>query len=108
MAVKNECEGVFVTEYCPREREDCKSFSQLIAEGHASFICCGENNGEGREVEQDKYRVCIKSAEGIDSIQNSDKRDLMHQASVIMGALAVIEENDCHSYHESIQTKKDN
>jgi len=98
---KSDYEGVFTTEYCPRERADCKSFSQLISLEHASFICCGENNGEGREVEQDKYRICVKSSESIDSIQNCDKRDLVHQASVIMRALAVIEEEDCTAYHQA-------
>lgn len=98
---KSDYEGVFTTGYCPRERLDCKSFSQVIAQDHASFICCGENNGEGRTVNQDKYRVCVKSSESIDSIQDCDKRDLMHQASVIMGALAVIEETDCHEHHKN-------
>lgn len=97
---KSDYEGVFTANYCPRGRADCKSFSQLISQEHASFICCGENNGDSRKVNQDKFRLCIKSSESVDSMQDCDKRDLMHQASVVMGALAVIEENDCHSYHE--------
>ena len=96
---KSDHEGVFLTQYCPRNRGDCKSFSQLIAQNHESFICCGENNGDNRTVNQDKFRLCIKSSESVDSVQDCDKRDLMHQASVIMGALAIIEENDCHTYH---------
>jgi hypothetical protein len=91
-------EGLFPPGYCPRGLTDCESLSQIIAEGHASFICCGENDGSTR-VQQDRYRICIKSGAGIDSTQNGDKRDLMHQASVVMGALAVIEQEDCVAYH---------
>ena len=92
-------EGSFIPEYCPRGRTDCKALSQIISEGHASFLCCGENDGTARTVEQDKYRMCIKSSEDNDIMTDCDKRDLIHEASVIMGALAIIENTDCAAYH---------
>ena len=106
MTIKSEYEGVFPSGYCPRGRVDCKSYSQIISGEHQSFLCCGENDGSTRTVNQDKYRVCIKSSENNDIMQDCDKRDLIHQASVIMGALAVIENNDCVIYHENKTEEK--
>jgi len=94
-------EGLFPPGYCPRQRTDCKALSQIIAAEHGSFLCCGENDGTTRTVEQDKYRVCIKSSENNDVMQDCDKRDLTHQASVIMGALASIEQTDSAAYHQT-------
>lgn len=75
---------------CPREREDCIALSNIVADNGASFFCCGENNGENRTVEQDKYTICFKG-EHRDEMSHSDKRDLTHNGAVIMQALAVIE-----------------
>ena len=97
-------EGSFIPEYCPRGRTDCKALSQIISQGHASFLCCGENDGTTRTVEQDKYRMCVKSSENNDIMTDCDKRDLMHEASVIMGALAIIENTDCAAYHKTADT----
>jgi len=99
--INQQYEGLFIPEYCPRQRTDCKALFQLIAENHASFICCGENDGTNRTVEQDKYRICIKSSEDNDIMQDCDKRDLTHQASVIIGALASIEQTDSAAYHKN-------
>ena len=94
-------EGIFVPEYCPRGIKDCKSLSQVIAAGHASFICCGEH-GQGKLV-QDKYRVCFKNAE-IDDQQDFDKRDITQTLGVLAGALSVIEEKDSGLYHDPSAT----
>ena len=85
---------------CLRNRGDCMPLSQIEADDHSTFLCCGENDGSHRSVNQDKYTLCIKSCEGIDDIRNCDKRDLIHQASIIMGALAIIEDGDCSEYHK--------
>lgn len=100
-------EGSFIPEYCPRGRTDCKALSQIISQGHASFLCCGENDGTTRTVGQDKYRMCVKSSEDNDIMTDCDKRDLMHEASVIMGALAIIENTDCAAYHQTAKEESD-
>jgi hypothetical protein len=78
---------------CPRKRTDCRSLSNIIADDNSTFFCCGENNGESRSVEQDKYTVCFKG-EYRDAIDHYDKRDLIHHSSVMMQALAAVEK--CH------------
>lgn len=75
---------------CPRGREDCKALANIKADDNSSFFCCGENNGENRTVEQDKYTVCFKG-EHRDCIDHYDKRDLIHHSSVMIQALAVVE-----------------
>ncbi len=75
---------------CPRNRDDCRALSVIQSDGGESFFCCGENNGENRIVEQDKYTTCFKG-EFRDEMSHSDKRDLVHQSAVIIQALAVIE-----------------
>jgi len=78
---------------CPRGRADCRALSNIIAGKKTSFFCCGENNGENRTVQQDKYTVCFKG-EFRDCMDHYDKRDLIHHSSVMIRALAVIEK--CH------------
>jgi len=75
---------------CPRGRKDCISLSIIASDNNASFFCCGENNGERRSVDQDKYTTCFKG-EFRDETAGSDKRDLVHQIAVLTQALAVIE-----------------
>ena len=75
---------------CPRGRKNCIALSNIVADNGASFFCCGENNGETRSVEQDIYTVCFKG-EGRDEESHNDKRDLHHNAAVIMQAMAVVE-----------------
>lgn len=78
---------------CPRGFDDCIALSNIISDDGNSFFCCGENNGSGRAIEQDIYTLCFKG-ELDDRISNYDKRDLIHQSSVITLALAVIEKSD--------------
>lgn len=77
---------------CPRGRTDCIALSNIISDDGTSFFCCGENNGENRAVEQDIYTTCFKG-EYRDEMNHSDKRDLIHQASVLTKALAVVEKS---------------
>jgi len=75
---------------CPRGLTTCIALANIVSDNKESFFCCGENNGEGRAIEQDKYTVCFKG--GLrDERSNNDKRDLVHNASVLIQALAVIE-----------------
>lgn len=78
---------------CPRGRDDCISLSMIGSDDGTSFFCCGENNGDNREVEQDRYTTCFKG-EHRDEMAYSDKRDLVHQAAVLVQALAVVERHD--------------
>lgn len=83
---------IILPEKCPRGFTSCLPLSQILADDTiGGFICCGENDGTIREVEQDKYSLCFKS-ETTDTHQHYDKRDLTHEMSVIAQALAIIEE----------------
>ena len=84
-----EAEGFHPPLYCPRGRTDCQSLAQIISTNHASFICCGENDGSARPVEQDKYTFCHKSGGGVDLTTYMDQRDIAHFAAVLGWALAV-------------------
>lgn len=86
-------------EKCLRGLDSCEPYSQISADDDSSFFCCGENDGTTRIVPQDKYTFCFKN-DVYDDHGHFDKRDLVHQASVILGALAVIEEADSEVYHE--------
>ena len=77
---------------CPRKRTDCRSLALIASDSNQSFFCCGENDGSGSPIEQDKYTTCFKG-EYRDEISYSDKRDLVHNAAVLVQALAVIEKD---------------
>lgn len=53
-----------------------------------SFVCCGINHSDSREVAQDCYRLCFKNAGG-DEMSDNDLQDLTHVAAVITQALAI-------------------
>ena len=86
-------------EECLRGLETCEPYHQIASDNGKSFFCCGENDGTDRDVAQDKYTLCFKNSYD-DSRTHNDKRDLIHQAATILGALAVIEEIDSIGYHE--------
>lgn len=91
-------EGISLPCYCPRERgfwADCESLNSIISDGHESYICCGKRVvPDDDPMPQDKYRVCFVNGE-IDDMQHYDRRDIVQTAAVLMGAMAVIEEQDC-------------
>lgn len=80
-------EGVFIPDYCPRKRIDCKSLSQIISEGHRSFVCCGENNGETRAVQSDRFRVCFKNST-FDDMQDWNEQDIYDMQSILSQAIS--------------------
>ena len=83
-------------EKCLRGLTTCQPYSQLASntgEPHQqSFFCCGRNDGTMAPVPEDIYTLCFKG-ELRDDVSFNDKRDLVHHAHVIMGALAHIEED---------------
>lgn len=86
---------LWIPDKCLRERSDCRPMAQIESDsGDHTFICCGENDGSTRALEQDKYRLCIKGGGNppTDSIEDCDRRDLTHQMAVIAQALAIIAE----------------
>jgi len=78
-------------EKCLRGYKTCEPLSQIAADDGSSFFCCGENDGSHRTVAQDIYTVCFKN-DALDIMTDNDKRDLTHNAAVLVQALAIIEE----------------
>lgn len=78
-------------EKCLRGRDNCIPYAQIAADEEESFFCCGVHDGSISPVLSDKFTFCSKH-ERYDTISMNDKRDLIHNAAVILQALAVIEE----------------
>lgn len=75
---------------CPRGRKDCIALANIVADDGSSFFCCGENNGDGVTIKEDIYTTCFKG-EFRDERSHSDKRDLVHQAAILVQSLAIVE-----------------
>jgi hypothetical protein len=84
---------IALPEKCLRGRSNCNPYSQISSDDESSFFCCGLHDGSLSKVLQDKYTVCFKG-EHDDHISMYDKRDIVHNASVLLGALAIIEETE--------------
>lgn len=84
---------------CIRGLNNCQPYAQIVGENKKSFFCCGENDGSDRVIDQDKYTLCFKNDQ-IDDLTHNDKRDLTHQAAVLIQALSVIEELDMMEPHD--------
>lgn len=82
---------IILPEKCLRERNNCNPYSQIQSDDKVSFYCCGIHDGSINKILQDKYTVCFKGPHD-DNISLYDKRDLIHNASVLVQALAIIEE----------------
>lgn len=83
---------LYYPESCPRGLTDCEPIAQLRSdEEPITFYCVGRNDGTTRQVEQDCFRHCHKSAEGVDRLENCDRRDLTDDLSVIAQALSMLE-----------------
>ena len=78
---------------CPRKLKDCIPYSIIMADDKSSFFCTGKNDGTRRKFEQDKYTKCFYS-ENDDVISHCDARDLTHEATVILNALAIIADEE--------------
>ena len=75
---------------CSRGRSDCEALASVDADDRSSFICMGETDGTTRSWPGDRFRLCVVSAEGVDSIQDLDGRDVADQLSVMAQAMSVI------------------
>ena len=84
----NTCSNI-----CPRGRVDCLALSNIVSGNEETFLCFGRNNGNTRVNDQDVYRYCCV-ADGIDEMQDLDRRDAMHQIAVISTGLSVDEEQN--------------
>lgn len=83
--------SIQLPEICLRGIKTCQPYSLIQAnDGTGSFICCGENDGVDRFVQQDKYTLCFKN-ESLDERTYNDERDLTDIASVILQALSIIQ-----------------
>ena len=78
---------------CMRGLKTCEPLSQIVSDSGISFFCCGQNDGTMSHIKQDNFTVCFKG-EHDDKISYNDKRDLTHNASVLIQALAIIEERN--------------
>lgn len=85
---------------CLRDRKDCQPLSQIVSTNENTFYCCGENDGNMREIPKDKYTLCFKG-KLLDEMSCNDRRDLVHNAAVILGALAIIEDKLVNLLSES-------
>jgi len=83
--------GFILPDNCPRERNNCQPYSQIVADNCESFFCVGRHDGSISKVLQDKYTVCFKGPHD-DHISMYDKRDIIHNAAVLTQAAAIIEE----------------
>lgn len=80
-------------EKCLRGKKTCEPLAQIESDCGTSFICCGENDGTERKVEQDKYTICWKSEE-IDTEDHVDKFDIMDTISVLAQGLSVAQHKE--------------
>ncbi len=85
---------------CWRERTDCQPIHCIDGVDHelteeefqtmsytpCSFVCCGKNTSENRQVDQDIYRLCCKSEE-TDEMSDNDMQDLTSIIAVVGAAL---------------------
>jgi len=77
-------------EKCLRSLKTCLPLSQIVSDDGSTFFCCGENNGSMSPIPEDKYTVCFKG-QFRDQMSFNDRRDLIHNAAVIVQALAITE-----------------
>jgi len=99
--VTQQAKGMmYVPEKCLRGLTTCVPLAQIVADDEASFFCCGENDGSDRSVAQDKYTTCFKGPHR-DEMSHNDKRDLIHNAAVLVQALAIIENDEYNNCDET-------
>lgn len=78
-------------EKCLRGRSDCRPLSQIEADDHSTFVCCGDRLGDPHtwSVEQDRFTFCVKSQDGVDDIRYVGIYDIHSQLSVLSTALVM-------------------
>lgn len=80
---------IYLPESCPRGLTTCEPLAQLMADDPpgSSFVCCGLNDGSGRQVPEDRFTVCFKN-EAIDERGDWSERDIKDHLSVLAQALS--------------------
>lgn len=92
--------GLNLYPICHRGRKDCEPIHCIASEPDditeeqymnfdydpPSFVCCGCNTSENRQVDQDIYRLCFKNS-ATDEMSDNDMQDLTSIISVISAAL---------------------
>lgn len=84
------------SETCPRGRADCRPLQNVIADEFApsgdpaSFVCCGYNKPDTRQVTGDRFTLCWKN-EAVDERGHWDRRDILDTLSVLSTALSIDE-----------------
>lgn len=87
---------------CWRNRTDCEPLHSIEAMPEnmtpeeyessdfnpKSFVCCGINHADDRELKQDAYRLCFKN-DATDEMSDNDIQDLTHVVAVVGQALAI-------------------
>lgn len=87
---------------CWRGRDDCEPLHSIEATPDdltpeqyespdfkpATFVCCGINHSDSREVAQDCFRLCFKN-DATDEMTDNDIQDLTHIVAVVGQALAI-------------------
>lgn len=74
-------------EDCPRKKEGCEPFANIVADDGSSFVCCGESDPSSRTVLQDKFRLCFVTPD-TDTCYDHDETDLLDLLAVISDALS--------------------
>lgn len=102
---------------CWRNRTDCEPLHSIEATpadmtpdqyeapdfNPESFVCCGINHADNREVAQDAYRLCFKNATS-DEMSDNDIQDLTHLVAVVGQALAIIATRQVNSGTVTVPT----
>lgn len=73
---------------CPRGRADCEPLSRRASEDYRTYMCCGENDGSHGGPDQDRWRFCMVSEDGVDFLVNLDERDMIDSAAVLLSGLS--------------------
>ena len=73
---------------CPRQRDDCSPWSQIVSDDGSTFVCCGLSAEDSRTVPDDCFRLCVRSAV-VDTREDLDVQDVADQVAVLSTALAV-------------------
>lgn len=84
---------------CPRNDNDCQPLSQMLEADAEGFLCVGENDGTRRTFKQDRYTWCWKTVHedktsSSDTIFHCDERDLIDMVYIMMGALAIVKNEE--------------
>ena len=83
---------------CPRAicPTKCCPLANVVSdgsEGDKTFVCAGYNAQHDRSVKQDRFRHCTRTNDGIDIIQDMDRRDMLDTIYVLSRALSL---DECH------------